>query len=221
MKKSKSKSIFPPGLPSARSSQRPDLLHMPVININELTRNDVRTTLSFTNFNDQSQQQQQQQQISRPVRPVQTNERTKSIFVESSKESLVHHRQSFSSDHDEQNDNDEDEIQAKAIRKYPTPAHTEENNTSISDVENLPVEENVDQEVSTKKLDENARRLLMLGTIRPSRTFYRNLPEADVDHLMTYFRRMKQTNQKVNSEEINQELAAKHVEYKPKICTSN
>ena len=65
---------------------------------------------------------------------------------------------------------------------------------------------------------ENARRLMTLGTLRPSKTFYRHLPAADVNHLMNYFRRMKTTNQRVTSEEFNQELADKHVEYKPKIC---
>ena len=208
-----------PGFPSARPSQRQDLLHMPVININDLTRHEVRTTSSFTSINDQ----QQQQQIFRPGRPTQTNERTKSTFVDSSKESLPRHRYSFSSEHDEPID--DEEYQPKPIRPNPTPAQTEEPNTSISDVEHLPANENGDQEElnqpdgSPSALDDNARRLLLLGTIRPSRTFYRNLPESEVNHLMTYFRRMKQANQKVTSEEINQELAAKHVEYKPKICT--
>ena len=70
----------------------------------------------------------------------------------------------------------------------------------------------------TSLLDDNARRLLVLGTIRPSKTFYRNLPDADAEHLMEYFRRMKQTQQRITSEEINEELATKIVEYKPKMC---
>lgn len=201
---------------------------MPVININDLTRNDVRTTSVFFNNNDQQESQpfqtpQQQQQFLRTTRPTQTNERAKSTALDSSRESLPHHRNSFSSDHDE---NGDFEHQTRAsIRKYPTPAASEVNNTSVSDVEHLPAEETVDKDESirqdgqTGQLDENARRLLLLGTIRPSKTFYRNLPEADVNHLMNYFRRMKQTQQKVTSEEINKELAAKHVEYQPKICT--
>ena len=35
---------------------------------------------------------------------------------------------------------------------------------------------------------------------------------------MEYFRRMKNTHQQISSEEINQELSTKFVEYKPKIC---
>ncbi|CAF3114921.1 unnamed protein product, partial [Rotaria sp. Silwood2] len=66
-------------------------------------------------------------------------------------------------------------------------------------------------------LNEYARRLFILGTIRPSKTFYKDLPEADVEHLMEYFRRMRKTNRTITSEEINQELQNKFVQYKPKI----
>ena len=75
-----------------------------------------------------------------------------------------------------------------------------------------------DQKRRSSLLDDNARRLLLLGTIRPSKTFYKNLPEADVDHLMNYFRRMKTSNQTVSSEELNEELATTNAEYKSKIC---
>ena len=76
--------------------------------------------------------------------------------------------------------------------------------------------DNLDQRPSV--LNESARRLLVLGTIRPSRTFYRDLPAADVEHLMEYFQRMRNANRKITSEEINQELSTKSTEYKPKMC---
>lgn len=78
---------------------------------------------------------------------------------------------------------------------------------------------NPDQRPSV--LNENARRLLVLGTIRPSRTFYRDLPAADIEHLMEYFQRMRNSNRKITSEEINQELSTKSTEYKPKMCKFN
>ncbi len=79
-------------------------------------------------------------------------------------------------------------------------------------------EENPDAEWRKGLLSEGARRLFVLGTIRPSRTFYRNLPASDVQYLMDYFQRMRNSNRKVSSEEINQELTNKSTEYKPKMC---
>ena len=71
-------------------------------------------------------------------------------------------------------------------------------NSSSSDLEhNHDDEEHPSGERRPSLLNENARRLLILGTIRPSKTFYKDLPEADVEYLMEYFRRMKITNQKM------------------------
>jgi hypothetical protein len=92
-------------------------------------------------------------------------------------------------------------------------------NSSASDLEhNHDDEEHPSGERRPSLLNESSRRLLILGTIRPSRSFYKDLPESDVEYLMEYFRRMKITNKKVSSEEINQELKTKLTEYKPKIC---
>ena len=211
------------GFPSARASQRQDLLHMPIININDMTRSEHRTpTGTVISAHDYPP-------TVRQTRTAPAYERTKSTFVDSSRESLGIRRNSFSSDHD---GSVERGHRLKQMRKYPTPTGTEENNTSVSDVENMHVNNTEDdlhrepevndppetRERRASLLNENARRLMTLGTIRPSKTFYKNLPEADVNHLMKYFRRMKTTSQRVTSEEINQELANKHVEYKPKIC---
>ncbi|CAF1354463.1 unnamed protein product, partial [Didymodactylos carnosus] len=65
-------------------------------------------------------------------------------------------------------------------------------------------------------LNDNARRLLILGTIRPSRTFYNHLPEEDIQHLMDYFKRMRNRTRRT-SEEINNDLKQNYIEYKPKI----
>ena len=146
--------------------------------------------------------------------------RTKSSLVDSSAQSFTPHRNSIHSDRDELN---ETVNQLNQLKKYTTPRSDAENSASPSDLDNTNVVddddyENLKQDSQTGLLNDNARRLLVLGTIRPSRTFYKNLPEADVDHLMEYFRRMKHTQQRLTSEEINAELATKYVEYKPKIC---
>lgn len=96
-------------------------------------------------------------------------------------------------------------------------------NSSISDVENLSdnneeVEDNSNVERRSSILNNSARRLLVLGTIRPSKTFYRDLPASDVQYLMEYFQRMRNTNRKISSDEINRELTTKSTEYKPKMC---
>jgi hypothetical protein len=92
-------------------------------------------------------------------------------------------------------------------------------NSSVSDVENLSDdEENDNVEQRSSLLNDSARRLLVLGTIRPSKSFYRDLPASDIQHLMEYFKRMRNANRKISSEEINQELITKSTEYKPKIC---
>ena len=107
------------------------------------------------------------------------------------------------------------------MKKYPSPISPtdENNNSSLSDLEYAnDNEENTNRESRPSLLNDSARRLLILGTIRPSRTFYKDLPESDVEHLMEYFRRMRNANRKMTSEEINQELKSKFTEYKPKIC---
>lgn len=111
----------------------------------------------------------------------------------------------------------ETEYKLKQLKTNPTPVHQ---NSSLSDLENLndDEEENGNSELRSSFLNEGARRLLVLGTIRPSKTFYKDLPESDVQHLMEYFQRMRNTNRKMTSEEINQELKTKFIEYKPKIC---
>lgn len=195
---------------------------MPIININDMTRSEHRTpnaTVIGTPDHPPAVRQ---------TRTAPTYERTKSTFVDSSRESFANNRNSFSSDHEEPVEHGH---RLKQMKKYPTPISVEENNTSVSDVENMhvnntdddPIEGEGDDpsEIRERRpslLTENARRLMTLGTIRPSKTFYKHLPAADVNHLMNYFRRMKTTNQRLTSEEINQELADKHVEYKPKIC---
>jgi len=91
------------------------------------------------------------------------------------------------------------------------------NDSSYSDKE-LTGRGGQDRQRRPSLLDESSRRLLVLATIRPSKTFYRDLPEADVDHLMAYFRKMRNTNRRLTSEEINQDLKATIIEYKPKMC---
>ncbi|CAF0998451.1 unnamed protein product [Adineta ricciae] len=83
------------------------------------------------------------------------------------------------------------------------------NDSIITDSENL------NRERRPSLLNENTRRLLVLDTIRPSKTFNSDLPEADVDELMKYFRRMKNT--KMTAEAFNQEYQTQFKEYKLKI----
>jgi hypothetical protein len=117
--------------------------------------------------------------------------------------------------------NDESQIEyeykLKQLQKHPS--SVDNHNSSASDFENMhDDDEHPNVERRSSLLNESARRLLILGTIRPSRSFYRDLPAADAEYLMEYFRRMRITNRKVTSEEINQELKTKFTEYKPKIC---
>ena len=100
------------------------------------------------------------------------------------------------------------------MKKYSSPIDSDGEDSEGSDVEEMPNA----RERRASLLTENTRRLLVLGSIRPSRTFYKDLPESDVEYLMEYFRRMRQHNRTVNSDEINQELTKKLGEYKPKIC---
>jgi len=173
-----------------------------------MNQNEPRTKSNVTNVND-----------NRQTRTGNTYGQTKSTIVDSSIQSYQDRRYSFNSDND---DLIEHEHRSKQMKKYSTPSNVEENTSSTSDLDNMndddDDEENLKSEQNSSVLNENARRLLVLGTIRPSKTFYKNLPEADVEHLMEYFRRMKNTHQRKTSEEINQELATKFVEYKPKIC---
>ncbi|CAF1061835.1 unnamed protein product [Rotaria sordida] len=108
----------------------------------------------------------------------------------------------------------ENEHKSKQLKSYPTPTTPDDENNALSSDDN---EENFPKERRSSLLNDNARRLLILGTIRPSRTFYKDLPEDDVEHLMEYFRRMRKTHRTITSEEINQELQNKFIEYKPKI----
>jgi hypothetical protein len=178
---------------------------MPIINLNNIAQNESRTTAIVVGVNDN-------QQNVRRTRTANTYGQTKSTLNDSSIQSFQYRRNSPNSDNEDPMNND---YKLKQIKKYPTPVGADENDSSLSDVEN---DTDVKSEPQSSLLNENARRLLVLGTIRPSKTFYKNLPEADVDHLMEYFRRMKNTHQPISSEEINQQLATKFVEYKPKIC---
>lgn len=191
---------------SARTSQRNDVLRMPVINLNNTTQNDSRLKSNIIYVND-----------NRQTRTGNTYGQTKSTLVDSSIQSYQNHQNnSFNSDHDDQIDI---QHKSKQTKKYPTPRSAEENTSTTSDLDDVDdTDDNVKRECRSSLLNENARRLLVLGTIRPSKTFYKNLPDADVDHLMEYFRRMKNTQRKVTSEEINEEFSNKYVEYKPKIC---
>jgi len=166
-----------------------------------MSQNETRTRSNITNVND--------------IRQTRTGNiygQTKSTLVDSSIQSFQYRRNSFYSDNDDQIEN---QYKLKQTKKYTTPRSIGENTPSTSELDNT---NDDDDENQSGLLNENARRLLVLGTIRPSKTFYKNLPEADVDHLMEYFRRMKNIQQRMTSEEINQELATKFVEYKPKIC---
>ncbi|CAF3473703.1 unnamed protein product [Rotaria sordida] len=193
------------GLQSARTSQRSDILHVPVINLNDIAHNQPRIPSSSTNVND-----------NRQSRTVNKNERTKPSVVDSTIQSFQYRRNSLNSDNDDQI---ESEHKSKQIKKYPTPMSAEENTSSPSDFDygDDDDDNNLKRERRPSLLNDNARRLLILGTIRPSKTFYKNLSDADADHLMEYFRRMKTTHQRMTSEEIHQELTTKFVEYKPKI----
>ncbi|CAF1242987.1 unnamed protein product [Adineta steineri] len=178
-------------LQSGRTTQRNDVLHMPVIYLNNANRNEPRIN-----------------------RTINTYGQTKSTFNEPSMESYRYRGYSLNSENDEQLDYLQRLNQKKL---YPLPR---ENVSSTSDLDNINDDEYNDdgnRERRGSLLDDNARRLLVLGTIRPSKTFYKNLPDADADHLMEYFRRMKNTQHRATSEEINEELATKIVEYKPKM----
>jgi len=181
---------------------------MPVIDLNNATQNESRLRSNLNNVNG-----------NRQTRTGTIYYQTKSTLVDAPIQSFKYNRNSLSSDNDDQIENQQKFNQPK---KYSTPRSTQEYTTSASELDNTnddgDDDVNLNDEHRSSLLNENARRLLVLGTIRPSKTFYKNLPEADVDHLMEYFRRMKNAPQKMTSEEINQELATKFVEYKPKIC---
>ncbi|CAF1603823.1 unnamed protein product [Rotaria magnacalcarata] len=201
---------FRKGLQSARVTQRAaDILHVPVINLNNMAQNQSRIPSSSVNGNDNRQN-----------RTVHTNDGTKSTLVDGTMKLSQYYRNSIDSEDDTQIENNN---QSKQIKKYPTPVSADENTTSESDVDQGD-DDNDDNNNDDSKherrsslLNENARRLLILGTIRPSKTFYKNLSDADADHLMEYFRKMKTSHQRLTSEEIHQELSTKFVEYKPKI----
>lgn len=117
------------------------------------------------------------------------------------------------------NNNADIERKLKQLKNHLTSPDFDDENNSSSDAENTNNEDNkLIHDESSSVLNEYARRLLILGTIRPSKTFYKDLPEADVEHLMEYFRRMRKTNRIMTSEEINQELQSQFIEYKPKVC---
>ena len=189
---------------------------MPVININEMTLSSNRTAPSGFVAS-----------IDHPpskiiVSTASTNDPTKGIFFDASRDSFAYRRASIDSEYE---DHPNSQYRLRSLKEVSPPASTEENPSVYSDTENsrtVPDEQRVDDDDQSDQqsalLNENARRLMVLGTIRPSKTFYKNLPQADINHLMDYFRRMKTTNQRVTSEELNQELATQHIEYKPKIC---
>lgn len=114
------------------------------------------------------------------------------------------------------------EYKLSEMKRYTTPRQSDGENSSLSDLEYVQNVENNDEkdDQRTSRLNETARRLLVLGTIRPSRTFYKDLPEGDVEYLMEYFRRMREKQRTMTSDEINAELTKKYVEYKPKVCES-
>ena len=214
------------GLSTTRTSQRSDLLHMPIINLNEMSRNGVRrlANLAATKVN---------QQNVRPTQLAFADERSKSTWTNEPLLSRAYRRNSLSSIPDE---TFRRAYQTTTQAAFSTTANDRQNNSFMSDMDheiddcndddNKNDDEDdddgnkrtVDQKRRSSLLDDSARRLLRLGTIRPSKTFYKNLPEADVDHLMNYFRRLKSSNQAVSSEELNDELATTNVGYKPKIC---
>ncbi|UJR33819.1 hypothetical protein I4U23_021243 [Adineta vaga] len=190
-----------------RTSQRVDVLHMPVIYLNNASRNEPRSTYNTNNAND-----------NRYNRTVNSYGRTKSSFIDPSTEPYRYRGFSLNSENDEQLEYLQRLNQPK---QYPMSGGKI---SSTSDLENVDDEnedddgqQNIQYERRPSLLNDSARRLLVLGTIRPSKTFYKNLPDADAEHLMEYFRRMKHTQQRATSEEINEELAAKIVEYKPKM----
>jgi hypothetical protein len=160
------------GFLAARTSQRNDLLHVPVVNLNTTANNSFRSTVGSSQYR----------------------------------------RSSFYDDEDDNDDEIEMEYQLKSNSK------TIGNNSLLSDLENLNNDEENPNHVQSSSLNETARRLLVLGTIRPSKSFYKDLSEADIEYLMDYFRRMRNTNRKISSDEMNQELKAKLIEYKPKMC---
>ena len=131
--------------------------------------------------------------------------------------SMAPHEPRSSRNHPNSFNNDNDIETEYKLKQYST--SYDHHNSSASDLEhNHDDEEHPSGERRPSLLNESSRRLLILGTIRPSRSFYKDLPESDAEYLMEYFRRMKVTNKKVSSDEINQELKTKLTEYKPKIC---
>ena len=191
------------GLQSARTSQRNDILHMPVINLNDMAQNQPRSTSSYGSVND-----------NRQSRIIHNYEQSKSKLLDTSRQLDQQLQNSLYSDNDDQIENN---YRSKQIKKYPTPVSADENTSSTSDLDYID-NNNLKNENRASLLNDNARRLLILGTIRPSKTFYKNLSESDVEHLMKYFRRMKTTHRRMTSEEIHEELTTQFVEYKPKIC---
>ncbi|CAM4887065.1 unnamed protein product [Rotaria socialis] len=148
-----------------------------------------------------------------------SSQRTDFLQIPTSRLNPMIHNEAATSIHDV--NQLETESKYKQIKAYSTQVTlAEENNSSsTSDLEyqNNNDEENTNIEQRNSLLNEYARRLFILGTIRPSKTFYKDLSEDDVEHLMEYFRRMRKSNRKLTSEEINQELQTKFIEYKPKI----
>jgi len=157
-----------------------------------------------------SRTQQRNEVLHIPIINLNTTDNNKSRL---SIGSLEYRRNSFNN-----NNQMETEYRSNQLKINPTPLG---NNSSLSDLENLNDDDEDDDENHERRktlLNEYGRRLLVLGTIRPSKTFYKDLPESDVEYLMGYFRQMRNTNRKLTSEEINQELKTKLIEYQPKIC---
>jgi hypothetical protein len=104
----------------------------------------------------------------------------------------------------------------------PSPPLSNDDDDDDDDDDQRTDDEHTDDEPNCERraslLDESTRRLLVLGTIRPSKTFYKDLSDGDIEHLMEYFHRIRVNNRTMTSDQINHELASRLTEYKPKIC---
>ncbi|CAF0801297.1 unnamed protein product [Didymodactylos carnosus] len=196
------------GTNSARV-QKSDLLHLPVVNLhldenlnsnNEFIRSAQTVTdgrkntmdLTVSNSNWQKNSGYPQQHTSSPPFDLFDNE----------PDSMEHHKSRRLS---------------VSIPQNSKPTTRTTTTTSGNDSSDTDRDEKIEQrERRSSLLNENARRLLILGTIRPSKTFYNHFPDEDIEHLMDYFKRIRNKTTRT-SDEINSDLKQTYVEYKPKI----
>jgi hypothetical protein len=184
---------------------------MSIININDMSKSEHRT------MPNRIASPSHQQAAVRLTRPVQSCETNKTILTNCVQDSSSNEPNRYTSDRHESVEHNHG---TKLTRKYSSSSCSDNDNDSAkSEHDHRIAQSNDDEHERSSSLNDHARRLLLLGTIRPSKTFYKHMSDADAGHLMDYFRQMKANNQRVTSDEINEELGKQTVEYKSKICT--